>query len=256
MRLWLFVIVLFSCVVANAAYVFVTPNNLGSWHNGPLLVCGAPPGTVDFVLGPGTPPLGSGSLQIDIPSNSPLVVFFGSALDGVPLTDLTELRYITYVVISSSPGIAPRLLLSIDTNNPSAPSDQIEFQPRLQDGSTPGIPNQGAVVTGAWQSWNALAGGWRSLFGPINAPLVTLATYAAAHPGARLQSGNLGPGMAILAGCDGARMLANVDDFRIAVNGAQTIFDFEVFPPVPAFEPWVAALLAIVLVVLGLHKMS
>ena len=222
----------------------VTATNLGPWKFGPLLSpCGnGVSGAVSFVSGPGIPPLGSGSLQIDIPPDSPSAIFFGSALDGKPLTSLTELRYSTFVAISTPSAVAPRLVLTIETLPDSF--DQIEFQPQLQ----------GVVAIGAWQTWNALGGNWRSLFA-VNPPLVTLAGYAAAHPGAHL-AGTFGPAMAIVSGCDGKRMRASVDDFRVATGGPSTIFDFEVFPTIPALEPWAVALLAAALLIVGVHKLS
>src|SRR5438477_11120845 len=98
----LFVAVLLSRGAAADVLVPVSPNNLGPWQFGPnLSPCGnGIAGTVTFVSGPGAPPLGSGSLQIDIPADSPFSIFFGSALDGAPLTSLTALRYSTFVTIS------------------------------------------------------------------------------------------------------------------------------------------------------------
>lgn len=139
--------------------------------------------------------------------------------------------------------LVSRLVLTIEA--PPNFFDQIEFQPQLQ----------GAVAIGAWQTWNALGGNWRSLFA-FNPPLVTLAAYAAAHPGAHLATGAFGPGMAIVSGCDGKRMRASVDDFRVATGGPSTIFDFEVFPTIPALEPWAIALLAAALLIVGVQKLS
>jgi hypothetical protein len=245
LRLFFLVGLLLSQGAAADVLVPVTATNLGPWRFGPLLSpCGNGfAGTTSFVSGPGIPPLGSGSLQIDIPPDSPLSIFFGSALDGALLTSLTELRYSTFVAISTPSAVAPRLVLTIETLPNSF--DQIEFQPQLQ----------GVVAIGAWQSWNALAGNWKALFGPPQPPF-TLAAYAAAHPGAHLAAGAFGPGMAIVSGCDGNRMRANVDDLRIATGGPSTIFDFEVFPTIPALDPWAVALLAAALLIVGVHKLS
>ena len=239
---FLVIAVLLSGGAAADILVPVTPNNLGPWRFGPnASPCGfGIAGAVSFVSGPGIPPLGNGSLQIDIPADSPLSIFFGSALDGVPLTSITELRYSTFTSVSTPAAVAPRLVLSIE--NPPAPFDQIEFQP-------------GPVVVGTWQTWDALAGSWKRLFGPPSPP-TTLAAYAAAHPGAHLAAGPFGPGMAIVSGCDGNRMRASVDAFRVATGGPATVFDFEVFPTIPAFEPWLLALLAAALLIVGVHKLS
>ena len=110
------------------------------------------------------------------------------------------------------------------------------------------------MAIGAWQSWDALGGAWRSLFGPPSTPLTTLAAYAAAHPGAQLAGGTVGPGMAIVSGCDGNRMRGNVDAFIVATGGGATFFDFEVFPNIPALETWTLVLLAAALLMVGIYR--
>ena len=76
----------------------------------------------------------------------------------------------------------------------------------------------------------------------------------AAHPGAYLATGTFGPGMAIVSGCDGSRMRGNIDAFVVATGGQSTFFDFELLPAIPALETYTLALLATVLLLVGIYR--
>lgn len=239
-------VVLAFRIDAHAAIVVVTPDNLGSWQRGPLLSpCSLFPGDLEFVSGPATPPLGTGSLQIGIGPSSPLVTFFSRVLDNVPVGDITALRYSTYVASATPPGSAPRLVLSIETQEPSAPYEQLVF-----------TPPPASVITGAWQSWDALAGTWTALFAFPTPPPTTLAAYVAAHPAARITQ--LQGGLTIVAGCNGAQSLSNVDAVGVAVSGAATLFDFELVAQatVPTLGIWAMIALLSALILAGVHRAS
>ncbi|HYH27377.1 MAG TPA: hypothetical protein VEA19_01215, partial [Actinomycetota bacterium] len=111
--------------------------------------------------------------------------------------------------------------------------DQLFFEPVYQSGTYSGdpVPDQGALLIDSWQDWDAVAGGWWSLnaatFGP---PLVTLASYLASHPGARLAAPPSGAGSIRIVTGFGAGAWdgfeGNVDAFT--VNG--TTYNFEANP--------------------------
>jgi hypothetical protein len=144
----------------------------------------------------------------------------------------------------SSGGQAPYLNLLIDLNNDGVAHDQLFFEPVYQTGAFTGdpIPNQGTLVLGQWQTWDALVGGWWSLnagtFGP---PLVTLATYIAANPTATIVNAPTGAGgVRILAGFGAGawdNFVGNVDAFTIGVSGNSTTYDFEPFAAGGVLEP-------------------
>ena len=254
-------VVLFASVQVAAAVVTVTPDDLAGWQRGPFLSpCSSFPATMEFVSGPAGPPLGSGSLQIGIDPTSPFLLFYSHAIDGEALTTISELRYSTFVSSSSMTGIAPRLVLTIATGEIAMPFDQLVFIPRLQDGLQPGdaVPVQGPVVTGAWQSWNALAGGWQSAFASPVPPLTTLASYAAAHPSARILEGDPFGGLAISAGCDGSALQANVDAVAVQTSTGSTVFDFELTAAaaddVPMSSFGLLVMLAALLAAVGLWR--
>lgn len=232
-----------------AAVVVVTPTSLGPWQPGPpLSPCGIFPGSYAFVNGPAIPPLGTGSLEFDIPTVSPFVFLHDTAFNGQLLASVTDLRYRTYVTASSLADVAPLILLSIDTQDPMAPFEQLAFFPADQ-----AMP----VTTGVWQQWNATAGVWRALFAFPTPPPFTLASYVAAHPGARLTTQPFGA-VAVAAGCDGATQQSNVDALTVAISGASTTYDFELMAPaasdIPTFDAWAVLLLLGALALAGCAK--
>lgn len=253
---------------ASAAVVPVTPNNLAGWQlpGGPP-TCGGPgssTGAFTFTPGPGSPPLGSGSLTFTIGADpaSFLVGTNHTSFAGVRLSDITEMRYSTFVssaVSHATSQQAPRLFLSLNLGDGGF--HQIIFVPRLQTGTHPGdvVPNEGPVVLGAWQTWDALAGGWWDFTGlPSNPPLVRLSTIAAAHPNATIAGDSFSPGLAILVGCesgDWTNFSGSVDDLKITVNGAVTEYNFEPATSIPVSEPSLLLLLAATLMAIAAARL-
>ncbi|HTD81197.1 MAG TPA: right-handed parallel beta-helix repeat-containing protein, partial [Thermoplasmata archaeon] len=152
---------------------------------------------------------------------------------GTLLTDLTALSYSTYV--STFMGCqAPYLILGMDTDEDGLVDDALFFEPCYQTAAYGGdpVPAQGAPVLNTWQSWNALGGGWWNInagtFGP---PLTTIASYGAAHPGARITNREDGAGGVRVAAGYGAgawdNFVGNVDSFTIGVGAVATTYDFE-----------------------------
>lgn len=209
--------------------VTVTPASMAGW-----ITQASGTAQVSFETGPGTPPAGTGSVQLSVGAdgNSAAQVRTNTYA-GTALADLTALSYSTYVQQDGSGGQAPYLILNIDLDgNVATIEDQLFFEPVYQTGAYSGdpVPNQGAVTTGTWQTWDALAGGWWSLdagtFGP---PLVTLSTYIAANPTATIASSSSG-GVRIVAGFGAGawdNFVGNADNFTIAVDGDSTSYDFE-----------------------------
>lgn len=258
-----FLVVLFA-PSASAVVVPVTPGNTAGWQlNGPPTCNG--PGLSSrastFTPGPGTPPLGTGSLTLTtgaVPSS--FVVDVNNTFAGVRLSDITQLRYSTFITSAVSLATsqqAPRLYLNLDLNGDQTAFEQIVFEPRFQTGTHPGdvVPVQGPVVTGQWQTWDTLAGGWWDLNPfPTPEPLVRLSTIAAAHPNARISSA---PGVALLAGCDAGdwtNFSGSVDDLAIGVNGAVTEYDFEP-QSIPVSTPATLLLLAATLIAIAAARL-
>ncbi|HEX3558567.1 MAG TPA: hypothetical protein VHU19_05160 [Pyrinomonadaceae bacterium] len=271
---WIAILFFASVVVFAATTTLVVfPGNLQGWQTqvspGSQPTPASTP-SVTFVFGPTPPPLGRGSAQLSVGSDGDAAAqlrqpgYAGTALpDPDPSAspagnDLTVLTYSTYAQSGGSGGQAPYILLNIDNDNDGVADDFLFFEPVYQNGTYstifPGdtVPNQcganpACVVTGQWQTWNALSGGWwsnnESAGGP---PLITLRRYRQEHPNARIVNSSTGDGgVRIVVGFGAGswdNFVGNVDNFRIGVGADLdtgdpnvTVYDFEPnVPPTPA----------------------
>ena len=176
---------------------------------------------VSIVCGPGTPPLGATSAQLTVGANgNNSAQLRTGAYAGTLLSDLETLTYSTYVQGGGSGGQAPYIILNVDLDGNGTTDDQLFFEPVYQTGAYSGdpVPNQGNVAVGTWQTWDARNGGWWSLnastFGP---PLVTLNSYIAANPNARIAATAAG-GVRIVTGFGAGawdNFVGNVDNVTI-----------------------------------------
>jgi phosphotransferase system IIB component len=255
-------------VLAATTTLFVYPGNLEGWQirttPGSQPTPAATPGVL-FVFGPGTPPLGRGSVEFRVGSDGDASAevrqpnFAGTLLPNpnpspapAAVNELSGLSYSTYAQSGGSGGQAPYIILNIDNNNDGAFDDRLFFEPVYQNGTystvDPSItlPNQcpgagpNCVTPGQWQTWDALNGGWWSLnagtFGP---PLTTLKFYRSQNPDARIVNTETGDGgvRIVTGGGAGAwdNFVGNADAFSISVGEDTTIYDFEPkAPPTPS----------------------
>lgn len=190
----------------------------------------------DFVVGPGTPPTGTGSFQQDIGTDGDDAQrLMTNAFNGLALSSITQLEYSTYVSAAISDQ-ATYIQLRIDRDGDGDTEDRIFFEPVYQNGTyallsySGAVPNQcvgdpSCVVNNTWQSWDADAGGWWSLLDNAGGPPITSFTsYVAQYPGAKLATD--GPAFRMQAGGGvGAwdNFLGNFDE--LIVNG--TTYNFE-----------------------------
>lgn len=73
-----------------------------------------PGSTSSFVPGPGTAPLGAGSLKMTTNGPAAKAQMFNYGYIGTPLADLTHLSYSAYRSSSSTSGAAPAMSLNIE----------------------------------------------------------------------------------------------------------------------------------------------
>jgi hypothetical protein len=218
--------------------VLVTTNALNGWET---RISGNPlTATADFVSGPATAPIGTGSGRLAVGANGGgAAEFRQTGYSNALLSAFTELAYSTYRSQDGVGGQMAYVLLNVDLNDDGIVDDQLFFEPAYQvPAFNPALPDQGALQTGAWQRWNALAGGWWSLngLGGLNpgGGVKPLATYIAANPAARIINDSTGlGGLRLVAGFgDGSwnDFDGNVDAVTIGTNGLSTTFDFEASP--------------------------
>lgn len=198
---------------APSTTVVVTPANMQGWafmddnENG---------GVGQFVSGPETPPLGSGSVELGVVNSTQGYTIATPAYAGTKLSDVTALGYSSY---QTGPTLAIALQFDIHyTADATAYQGRLVFEP-YQSGS-------GTVGSG-WQSWSPLEGNWWSTKDPGIAlcPQSTPCSWAqvkANWPDATI-SGNT----VFKAGSGWTSFDGNVDAFTIGVNDVNTTYDFE-----------------------------
>ncbi|HYP19675.1 MAG TPA: hypothetical protein VEY08_06330, partial [Chloroflexia bacterium] len=218
---------------APEALVVVSPSNMDGWAttNGHCSG-GTPTGSVGFVTGPGSPPLGVGSFQFTTGTDGNSFPNMRNAnYHGIRLDQINAFSYSTYVSAPmTNTGQAPYIILNIDNNGDNDVDEQLFFEPVYQTGTYGPVPNQcpgipTCVALNTWQHWDARLGGWWLLSngGP---PVVTLQTYAAANPNARIINTTTGlGGVRFVVGCGGgvwANHVGNIDNVSIGYGPAPT----------------------------------
>jgi hypothetical protein len=189
-----------------------------------------------FTSGPADPPSGNGSLKLEVGADSDsshdAIEFRTGEFTGTKLSDITELKYTTYVENFVN-GQAPYLTLVVDKDGDGISDAGLFFEPVYQTGGYSGdaVPNQcvgnetTCAVEGSWQTWDALAGGWWD--GTGGPPLVTLANFIASNPEAQIVNNASGlGGVRITAGYGTPPwndFVGEVD--ALTINGRT--FDFE-----------------------------
>ncbi len=238
--------------VAGAAstVVVVTPGNLHGWApqardaGGTPVPLAAPPcnASANFVNGPGTPPLGVGSVQLKAGNGTTGGDCSGeirsSNYQGVKLSDLTALSYWTYDASNNGQQF-PYLEIYVNNSGGTDVEDALFFEPPYQSPGTGGVncATQAPTLMVTWQQWNALGGCWWSGDGTLNPGTATgsVADYLAVHPNATIVNSSTGGGIHLLVGLASPedRFDGNVDGFRIATSSSDTTYDFEAAPPTP-----------------------
>ncbi len=228
-------------VTAGASIVNVTVDQSslapgGFWGSPP----GSDTGTAGFVSGPATPPVGTGSLALDVPSGQHRSVYdyqYGlcanwpagypncTAPSSTPIASISALAFSTYRDgAMSGPNALPSLNIEIDPN-PSGPAPH--YTTLVWEQSN----NGGSTTDNTWENWDAYNGGggvfWSSQIipgFPTAGPGGTLLTWNAikvANPNAAIKYGlgvNMGTGPAFVG---------NVDAVTVGLSGNDTVFDFE-----------------------------
>ncbi len=220
---------------ASTNIIVVTPTNLQGWA-----AFNENTASAMFENGPAMPPYGTGSYEMSTGSGTGAGAggksyFKTNNYNGTRLDAISSMSYSTWVDVST-PGanIAPVIEMMVDTDGNGTRNTTLVFEPVYS-------PEQGAIVKGVWQFWNARTGKWRSTatVGPIVPnTYFTLDTFIAAFPNAtivewfpRADGYGLGTSVGQASGGTWADFVGNVDGFEIGTNNASTINDFELALP-------------------------
>ena len=220
---------------ASSNITVVTPVNLQGWS-----AYSENTASATFVNGPGTAPYGSSSYEMSTGSGDGSGAggksyFKTNSYNGTRLDAISSMSYSTYVD-PSTPGsnIAPVIEIMVDTDGDGTRNTTLVFEPVFS-------PEQGAIVKGSWQFWNARAGKWRSsatVGSIVPNTYFPLDTFIAAFPDAtivqwfpRADGYGLGTSVGQSSGGTWANFIGEVDGFEIGTNNASTINDFEAALP-------------------------
>jgi hypothetical protein len=236
---------IFAASASADTTVTVSPSGLGPWqsvvsdsHGNFVTDTDA---TVSWGINPPGAPAGTGSVTLDTGTNhgdsAPQIVDQGLA--GIQLAAIKTLSYSTLGTLIAGPnlqGQLPYIVLTLDTNNDGLEDDSIVFEPIYQHGYRSDIPDQGAIQVGAWQRWDAAAGGWWSFSGTLGGAspgfgVKTLSEIVAAAPSARIVQAETTPpaGLRIVIGVRNVpdHLVGSVDALTLDTGAGATTYDFE-----------------------------
>ncbi|HYP39114.1 MAG TPA: thrombospondin type 3 repeat-containing protein [Chloroflexia bacterium] len=178
-----------------------------------------------FVTGPATPPAGVGSLQLRTPSSGDKVFLFNYDYVGTTISSIDAIGYSSYRSAGAGQQL-PGLNIQVDKNGGSLlPGDftTLVYEPIY---NTP----TGTIVSGQWQTWNAINGRWWSTAalgggqcaGATISCMRTLAQIAANNPGATITGG-----FGINQGSGNATLVSAVDALILGTSGNSVTYNFE-----------------------------
>lgn len=172
-------------------------------------------GSLAFVSGPNTPPLGSGSLQLSVPSSSAKIDLFNYDWYGRSLSDLAAMSFSTYTTSST---FAPvfQIQAFLNDSGPSTHYSTINFEPYVMGTITPG-DWQAWPITGSTLVWATHMTGSGSIGYPES-----WSDFRGAFPSATMIA------VGFNAGSGWTSFSGNADDLSITTAvGDTTIYDFE-----------------------------
>ncbi len=230
-------LILTTVLPSFAATIVVAPGNLDGWA---VQTSGA--ATVTFVNGPSTPPLPTGSARLAVGANGgDAAQLRNGNYAGTLLSEISELRYSTFVQQDGAGGQAPYIMLGVDHDGNGSADDLLFFEPVYQTAAFCPTNPQPALALNTWQPWDALNGCWWSTAGTAGAGPGTntkpLSVIIAADPDARIAPGTGTAGAVRLVAGFGAgawnNFIGNVDAFKIKTSTRDDLYNFEAQLPPP-----------------------
>jgi hypothetical protein len=219
------------------ANVVVDPSNPAGWTFSDADNTPSATDVGQYVTGPGTPPLGTGSANLQVGASNSSEILINTGINPGALNNSFSASYKTFVT-NSTPGSGAAPTLQFDLTKGVSYFGRLVFDPGL-------LPS-GSVVDGQWQVWNTgSSSAWylshsATQFGGqcgINSPC-SLSTIEAdlADLGVTAED------VLFKVGSGQSNFNGNVDDLALTIGGTTTTFDFE---PNPVPEPASLALLGI-----------
>jgi hypothetical protein len=179
-------------------------------------------GTGDFRTGPGTLPLGIGSLELVTPTGADKVFLFNYDHIGTPLTSIDAISYWTYRTAGSLEQVTA-LNIQVDYNGDDPGGfTTLVFEPVYNT-------DQGAVQNGTWQNWDAYNSGnarWWS-----TQPIPGVCSFSCFVPWSVIVANNpsatIVGGFGLNQGSGNPALTAASDKLTIGYGGDLLTYDFE-----------------------------
>ncbi|HET8526437.1 MAG TPA: PxKF domain-containing protein [Actinomycetota bacterium] len=209
--------------VPTTTTIVVDPANMNGWA---FFNESGASGSGGFQPGPGTAPVGDGSVRLTVGDAASGHGIGVAGYGGTRLDDITRLEYRTY-------------RSSFDAGNNLAIAFQFPVDADLTDGNTgwqgrlvfePYQGAGGAVLEDTWQHWDMLTGKWWATGAPVNGACPQAAPCSWAALLAQFPDAGVHPafgGILLKAGSGWASFEGNVDRLTLGVDGTETVFDFE-----------------------------
>jgi len=209
-----------SPILADTLIV-VSPASMGNWFAYEEI----PNGSVAFVTGPETPPLGDGSAEFSVDATGRVILATPDHA-GTRFDEITSLDYSTYQPVDENVSdlLATSLQLDVDydlTDMDTSWQGRLVYEPY----------QNGTVFQGMWQEWMTMDGEWWASGSPGNmvcpqSDPCTVSELLTAFPnlGIRADVGNLN----LKAGGPWApSFLGYVDALKVGINEDVTTYNFE-----------------------------
>ncbi|HUQ84247.1 MAG TPA: right-handed parallel beta-helix repeat-containing protein [Gemmatimonadaceae bacterium] len=179
-----------------------------------------------FVTGPGSPPIGSGSLHLVTPTGAEKATLFNYDHVGTLLSAVQAVSYRTYKT-SVSPFAFPSINIQIDINGGTLNTGEFRtlvFEPYHQ----PGFVDQ----TGVWETRDAYAAGaaqWWVTGAGLSGACVQASPCAWSDITAAIPAATIVGGFGVNQGSGNGGLDAAADGLRIGYGGNAVTYNFENF---------------------------
>lgn len=179
-------------------------------------------GDAQFVLGPSSPPAGTGSLQFSTPASSDKAWLYNYEQIGTSLSAIDALGYSTYRTVGTGQQVTS-INIEIDFNGADTGGYAVlVFEPVYNT-------TQGLVQDGVWQTWDAFNGGQAKWWSTRAMPgvcafdcFVTWDTIVQNNPSASILGG-----FGVNQGSGNPALLAATDNLTIGKGGTPIVYNFE-----------------------------
>ncbi len=144
------IILLTATVLATQTTVVISPDSMQGWffHDDGHV----PPGNGELVTGPETPPMGLGSVHLELGELTSGMTIQLIDFRATPLAEIDNLEYSTYVNPDSIVTVAISLQFNIDddlTDGDNKWKGRLVFEP-------PYYGKTAKVIKGEWQTWHPI----------------------------------------------------------------------------------------------------